>query len=311
MTVSEVAGSGFQIPLPHQVFDFRTTDGAIVRLRQYGSLGKRRLALSHGNGLAINAYFPFWRLLLNEFELILFDLRNHGENPFHDPVPHTWERIACDMGEIWCGINSVFGTKPIIGVFHSLSALAALMNEFECGPRWDALALFDPPAFPRAGHALQEIEIEQRKKLARKAAGRPTSYSSPEEFARQLSRQAAFKRWVPGSYLEFARSTLRGDSVSWTLRCPRELESKIFSGDSDRFVWTQMDELAQPVILIGADPNSADAGTAAHICHAIYAEIGIRYAFVHDTTHFLQIEKPEDCCAILKKFIDDVLPSRG
>ena len=35
-----------------------------VILRRLGDPAKPRLALSHGNGLAIDGYWPFWRLLL-------------------------------------------------------------------------------------------------------------------------------------------------------------------------------------------------------------------------------------------------------
>lgn len=39
-----------------------------------------RLVMSHGNGLARDLWYPFWSLLSDEFDLIIYDLRNHGWN---------------------------------------------------------------------------------------------------------------------------------------------------------------------------------------------------------------------------------------
>ena len=62
-------------------------DGAIIRIRQHGNPDGPRLALSHGNGLAIDGYLPFWGPLRERYELILFDFRNHGQNPTASPRP--------------------------------------------------------------------------------------------------------------------------------------------------------------------------------------------------------------------------------
>ena len=50
----------FKISAPVQTVDISMDDGAIIRLRRH-SEGKQRLLLSHGNGFAIDAYYPFWR----------------------------------------------------------------------------------------------------------------------------------------------------------------------------------------------------------------------------------------------------------
>jgi hypothetical protein len=86
MTALEVPAR-FVVPPPAASADILMSDGAPIRLRRYGA-GPVRLMLSHGNGLAINAYLPFWEPLAESFELVAFDIRNHGENPPHDPHQH-------------------------------------------------------------------------------------------------------------------------------------------------------------------------------------------------------------------------------
>ena len=42
------------------------------------------MLLTHGNGLAADLYYPFWSLLAERFDLLLYDLRSHGWNSVGD-----------------------------------------------------------------------------------------------------------------------------------------------------------------------------------------------------------------------------------
>ncbi|ARP98224.1 pimeloyl-ACP methyl ester carboxylesterase [Pseudorhodoplanes sinuspersici] len=304
MSVMDAEIRPLTVPPPRRVVDLTMSDGAVIRLRQYGRTGGKRLALSHGNGLAINAYLPFWLPLADEFDLILFDVRNHGENPLHEPAAHNWDRFARDMSEIFTGINDTFGQKPIVGVFHSLSAVAALLHAVNARAPWSALALFDPPLYPPHGHPLQPLEQADMDDRTRRARRRPEQYESPEQFAAQLRRGPAFTGWVPGAHLLFAESTLKQEAAGgWVLRNPRELEAHVYETNVDLSIWPRISSLNCPVILIGADPAHSFAMPPALICKAIHDEHGVDYVMVPDTTHFLQIEKPEACRRALKDFV--------
>lgn len=63
------------VPPPHSTFDAVMDDGAVIHLRRHGNLSAPRVILSHGNGLAINGYLPYWSLLLADFEVVVFDMR--------------------------------------------------------------------------------------------------------------------------------------------------------------------------------------------------------------------------------------------
>jgi pimeloyl-ACP methyl ester carboxylesterase len=302
----EMHSSKLVVPSPARTVDLIMRDGATIRLRQYGRTNRRRLVLSHGNGLAINAYSPFWLPLADGFELIVFDLRNHGENPPHDATAHNWDHLIGDMEEIAVGINEYFGVKPTVGVFHSLSACLALMSTLRQESLWSALALFDPPLFPPPGHPLQPIELAEMEDLASRARRRSESFTSTEQFAAQLVRVPAFSGWVSGAHQLFAESTLKEKDKTWILRTPRELEARIYETNTDASVWQCIGSLTCPSILIGADPSYRYATTPAAICEAIHRECGTNYVMIPDTTHFLQIEKPAACREALLKFIASV-----
>lgn len=304
MSATEAEIDWLVVPSPLRTADLTMSDGAVIRLRQYGRAGGRRLALSHGNGLAINAYLPFWLPLADEFDLVLFDIRNHGENPLHDPAAHNWDRFARDMGEIFTGINAAFGDKPIVGIFHSLSAVAALLHAVNKGAPWTALALFDPPLYPPRDHPLQPLEQADMDARARRARRRPERYDTPEQFAEQLRRGPAFAGWVTGAHRLFAESTLKNDGAAgWVLRNPRDLEAHVYETNVDPAIWPRVPEVACPVILIGSDPAHPFATPSAPSCKAIHDEHGVDYVMIPDTTHFLQIEKPEACRRALKDFV--------
>ena len=58
----------FEIPAPHQTFDIPLEDGARIRIRRHGNPAGVRLLLTHGNGFAADAYYPYWQHLLGQFD---------------------------------------------------------------------------------------------------------------------------------------------------------------------------------------------------------------------------------------------------
>ena len=74
--------------------------------------------LSHGNGLAIDLYYPFWSLLADEFDLIVFDLRNHGWNTVGARQNHNIPTLIRDQERIFEAIDRHYGnTNPKSGYF--------------------------------------------------------------------------------------------------------------------------------------------------------------------------------------------------
>lgn len=293
------------VPEPLAVADLTMSDGAVIRLRRHGNPEGPRIALSHGNGLAMDAYLPFWDLMRPRYDIVLFDQRNHGQNPFHGDAGHNWPRIMQDNPEIYDGIARAFGAKPVIGAFHSLSAVAAAMALKRLGPTWSKLVLFDPPIFPPVGHRLVALENMHMEDMAALARRRPERYPDSETFAAQLAARKGFRRWVPGAHELFARATLRPDENGngWVLRCPRHLEARIFEDNVDPTVWPGLADPAVPVFLIGADIGLEGQGVPAFLTAGMAENIGLPYAMIADTTHFLQIERPEETLRVMEKFL--------
>lgn len=294
------------IPWPNRTLDVTAGDGAIVRVRQHGNPNGPRLVMSHGNGLAINAYLPFWGAMRERYELILFDFRNHGENPVHGPSGHDMDHFIADLDLVLKTVERELGRKPVAGVFHSLSALTAIRHALAHQDRWRALVLFDPPIYPRPGHPLANFQQSDKDSLAVRARRRTERYRSPDDFARQLASIPGFKRWRPEAYSLFAHATLRFDrnSGEWILACPRELEARVFEENKDPSLWTRLGDVKVPAKLVCGDPHLEGAGAPALIGKAIAEEIrSIEYESIPNTTHFLQIERPQECIRATESFL--------
>ena len=280
-------------------------DGAIIKLRRHGNPAGPRLALSHGNGMAIDGYYPFWKLLLDRYDLMLFDFRNHGQNPVHRLEDHTWSHFVLDLEKVFVAIQEHFGRKRTAGVFHSLAAVTATSHAGRFGARWDPLVLFDPPYYPPEGHPLRAGQFFNEEEIAARAEKRTPSYAAPSELADAFARRMT--RWLPEAYKIMARATLRFDEATkeWVLACPREFEAKVFRSNRETDAWAALARVAVPVKLICGDPEAPDTSAPAILGRAIASESGVAYEAIAETSHFLQIERPEACIAVMEAFLRD------
>src|SRR5690348_11062972 len=112
----------FELPIPRMSFDVPLQDGAKIRVRRHGRAEGVRLLFSHGNGFASDAYFPYWQHLLDNFDLVVFDFRNHGQNVPAVPPNHNYEQLTRDLDCVMQSVKVRFGERPTGGLFHSMSA---------------------------------------------------------------------------------------------------------------------------------------------------------------------------------------------
>ena len=165
------------------------------------------MVLSHGNGFAIDAYYPFWSHFTGHFDVFVHDIRNHGWNPVGDRRAHNLPMFVDDAECIVREIDRRFGKKPRIGVFHSLSSMVALRQASAGGDGFSALVLFDPPVCPPGGFP-EDMEGIGRK-LCDGPLRRKDRFDTPEAFAERLCEIPVFARMRPGAIDLFARATLR------------------------------------------------------------------------------------------------------
>ena len=303
----------WEIPEPLSFCEVRPDDDTVITLRRYGNPAGPRLVLSHGNGLAIDLYFPFWSLLMDDYDLIIHDLRNHGWNKVGTISNHNVPILVRDHNRILTAIDGHYGKKPKIGVFHSVSALVTLMSAsilVETGTStgdsaFSALVLFDPPLCkPGVSQAKFDEATEKTAALTRRRSNR---FVSREQFIELLEFLPTFEHVVPGVRELMANTTLResADGEGYELCCPPDYEAQII--DYTRIFSPLMDfeDLHCPTKAICADPTLPYSYLPTFDMSDI---LSVDYDFLPDTTHFMQLEQPEECVATMREFLEqDVL----
>ena len=297
--------AGFILPRPTATLDLAMDDGASIRVVRHGNPSGPRVVLSHGNGFASDSYFPFWQLMLERFDLALFDFRNCGRNPFHAAEPHRYPRFARDSAAVHGAIAKEWGEKTTIGVFHSMSAIAALLAVVKGIWHWDALLLFDPPVVPPEGNPLRTALMSEGELLRNAALIRQNRFADPDELVDVFRYLYRFRRLRKGVAELNARSTLRFDRESgeWLLCCPGTLEAGLYTEVAELPIWRKPGPPARPLLIVGSDPKAEDAAKTAPCCKLFCETFGIDYAFVPDTSHLLLLEEPEQCFALFDGFL--------
>ena len=280
------------------VVEARLDDDLTVPVRRYGNPDGPRLLISHGNGLAVDLYRPYWSLLLDDFDLMLFDLRNHGRNPVGDLGRHTIPTLCRDLEAVGQAVDRSFGMRPRAGVFHSVSCLAAALSP-SLGAAYSALVLFDPP-FRLGGVGDRAFESACHQAAARTRI-RAARFRSERDFIDLMNAQPAMERVRPGVAELMARTTLRtAPGGGCELRCPPGHEARILSSMPGFARMVDVDSLPLPVKVIGADPK---------LRHYFLPPCDLRgatsvdFEFLPGTTHLAQLEEPEECARLTVEFL--------
>ncbi len=297
-----------EIPEPADLCEVRLDDGSVSTVRRHGNPDGVRLVLSHGNGLASDLYAPFWSRLTDDFDVIVYDLRNHGWNRVGPLEHHNVPTLIADARAILRAVDRAFGRRPRVGVFHSISALIALLSSSRVlpavaglPPPFRAQVLFDPPLYkpgadPAAFDAVARL-------AARRIRRRQPRFQTREEFLEILDLIPTFRRVAPPVRELMARTTLRRspDDAGYELRCPREYESRI--ADYVRGFAPLVDfdnSLRCPTRVLGADPTLPFAFLPAVSLGDV---VTVDYDFLPGCSHLLQLEEPEACADVVRAFV--------
>ena len=300
----------FHLPEPHFAWKVFLEDDTWISVRQLGNPKGPRLVLGHGNSLAMDLYYPFWSLLLEDFEVILFDIRNHGWNPRGDIKNHHIANFVRDLDKVMESLRDQLGPKPTIGVFHSISTLIGLLysSNFDAfspskepSQLFSALMLFDPPICTSA------LDLAKLKKASKKsskmARKRGNFFKKKEEFTEILACTPSFKGVVPGALELITEAVLRKNEKKscYELRCSSDYEAQIADYYRSYSLLVNFTDVSCPVKILGSDPTvSYSYLPTIDFSHIVNMD----YSLLPGSTHWLQIEKPKECVEQLYQFLN-------
>ena len=295
----------WDLPRPLSVCDVRHDDGSVTIVRRHGNPRGPRLLLGHGNGLAIDLYYPFWSLLVDDFDLLVYDLRNHGWNEVGARREHNMPGLLRDQDQVIDAVADNYGDRPTIGIFHSLSALITLLGPTLSAGRSASLAawiLFDPPLYrPGPDDPDYDALAEQTAGMTRRRTHR---FRKRSDFTDLMSYLPLLVRAVPGASELMARTVLKESAGEggFELRCPREYEAQIIAYVRTYAFLVDFGSLPCPTKVIGSDPTLPYAYLPTFDLSHIET---VDYDFIPETTHFLQLEKPKECVEAMTEFLKE------
>ena len=288
----------WEIPEPLSTCDVRLDAETVTTVRQHGNPSGPRVVMSHGVGLAVDLYYPFWSLLADDFDLMVYDVRDHGWNTVGAQRDHNVPTLISDHDIILESIDRGYGSKPTVGIFHSLTTIITLLSFSKL---YSALILFDPP-LSKFGSSPAELH-DAAERLATMVRKRSHHFKKREDFVTVLKVFPMLRRAVPGVHELMAQTTLRrsASGEGYELRCPREYEAQLTTYFRSFFPLLDLDLLECPTKVIGADPTMPQS-----YLPALDQQLAttMDYDFIPEATHFLQLEKPAECVAVVREFLE-------
>ena len=290
----------WSVPEPSEVLAVQLTNGATAQVRRHGNPRGPRVILSHGCGLAADTYLPYWSLFKDRVDLLIFDFRSHGWNPESDLSSLNFPTFVSDYDAILGSIAERFGKRPAVGVFHSVSALTALLFEQErCG--FAGLVLFDPPIQPPGKNPEDLVYVAEH--MRRSVPNRRDRFESHDDYIEFVEASPAYQRFGPGMSTLMADTLLRPDGDGYALRCPREHEARIYEFFYGWSMQVDTSRVRCPMKVVGSDPTTSFT----FLPSMDFDELGrMDYEFLPEASHLLQLEEPEQCAEITLQFLNEI-----
>jgi pimeloyl-ACP methyl ester carboxylesterase len=257
----------------------------------------------HGNGFCAGTYTPFIRMLASELRIVASDARGHGGSAVEAPLPvRDWGVFAEDVARLVAAVLA----PPVIGLGHSLGAVATLMAAARRPELFAALVLIDPVLLsgPRLWGlaALQRLGLRGRVPRAALARRRRRVFRGKAEALRLfLAGRGIFKRWSP-EFVEAYLSCglLEKDAQTAVLTCDPELEAQIFES-VPAGIWRTAAAVACPVLALRGEHSDVFLAPAAARLQKTLPQAEV--AVIPGTGHFPPMEKPAACARLIRDFL--------
>jgi pimeloyl-ACP methyl ester carboxylesterase len=254
----------------------------------------------HGNGFCAGAYAPLVRYLAGKLHITASDIRGHSGSEFETMKRiRKWRVFAEDLNLL---IRSA-QKPPVIGMGHSLGAVATAIAAASHPDLFKALILIDPVFLPP--HILWKAAGMRLLGLAgprgARARKRRRVFNGKADAFRYFVSRGIFKSWSPEfvqAYLECG--ILEKDEQTAVLRCDPELEAQIFES-VPLDVWSQCRKISCPVLAVRGEQSDVFLKEAA--VRLARTAVDCEVITIPDCGHFLTMEKPGPCAQVIRDYV--------
>ena len=276
------------------------------------------LVFLHANGYPPETYRNFLGGFLNAYQVTAIYLRPCW--PGADPEDiQNWLCFRDDYLDyltqredpsLQSGVSP--GQARIIGVGHSLGAMATIMAAIKEPDHFKALVLIEPVLFSRLRGTFLRLTFPLKlmrrfHPLVKRTLKRKTSFPDQESMYQNYRKKPIFQRLsndVLAGYVEGLAAKNPDGSV--TLRYSPAWEARIYetSGIADWYVWRNLSNIELPILVMrGAISDTLWASTLDQMVDRL--PVGRAYT-VEGAGHLAPLEKPLLTAEIMKDFLNSL-----
>ena len=267
------------------------------------------LHFSHPNAYTPGSFQQFLAPLTERFHVLaahhrpLWYLSPGGaaERP-EAVIDWTWDALADDL----LRFLDEQGVEQVIGVGHSLGAVATMIAARKQPLRFRALALIEPvflpPAVLAAARANPQAAAEQPFVLA--ARRRRDRWPSRADAFARFRAKSVFAGWSDAALWDYVNHGLHDDPATGevVLSFPREWEAWIYSHPPTN-VWDELPGLSVPTLAV----RGTQSDTLYPNAWALWQNLQPAATFVEmdGVGHMLTAEAPEDVAGVVVHWLED------
>jgi len=247
------------------------------------------LLFSHGTGFACACFEPFLDFLAGTFQVFAADLSGHGASAGSEPHATTHDHLAADVAAAAAFARQEAGGAVPFGVFHSISAVAALRVELANSGTFRRLVLYEPPlARDGAEEALSQAD---QAVMAARAAKRRDRFENPAALAQRFAGRPGQPGLDPAAAQILAEGLLVHDGDNYRLACAPAVEADLYATNHHFGIWPQLHHVGpKALIMCGHGPGAGDYPAAT--APLIAAAGGLDLIRLRGLGHLGFIEKP-------------------
>ena len=281
--------------IPFDCSEFRVEGEKLSCLDSGG--GKPPLHFFHANGFPVSVYLPLLGELARDFRVLGLSLR--GQDGLSDGI-RDWHSLSLDL----IAFLEKTGAGPVVGVGHSIGAVATMIGACRRPELFTRLVLLDPVLLPRRYTLLLRLMrllgAKRRFPLASRARKRRNGWASRAEALDYFRPKNLFAGWQEPflrSYVTYGLRPSRDAGVE--LICPPEAEARGFeSYPTD--IWSWPGRLETPTLIVRGERSDAlSAGCYARFCRVCPAAEG---RVLKGVGHLIPMEEPEETVRLIGDF---------
>ncbi len=269
-----------------------TPEGVQLATLDWGGRG-RPLYLLHATGFCGALWDPIARALVDRLAPRALDARGHGRSDKPDAA-YPWSVFADDL-LTWLEQG---GSEPVFALGHSSGATAILLAAARAPERFARILLVDPSLL-RPPAEQDEAERSDPFGLATRARKRRAEFASQDELRAALRPKPPYRLFTDDVFELFcahAVETLADGRAR--LRCPPEIESRVYAGAAAIDPWAEMSRVRARTRVLIPELSGLRPELRARLPRALpHAEIE-----AVSGTHFLPLENPDLVCGHARDF---------